>query len=108
MWLLTPLIQKYQNIPLNLTDDDLLIPCRTGNPPMTGTTTLHIHVTDQNDNVPRPTVDRVDLCLSDITANITAFDPDGSPFSGPFSYELLGDVAGKWRLDPSYGRKLCM
>lgn len=48
----------------------------------------------------------MNLCLSDTKTNITSFDPDGSLFSGPFSYELLGDVAGKWKLDPSYGRKL--
>lgn len=73
---------------------------------MTGTATLNIHVTDQNDNVPQPLVDSVDVCESDslTTTNITAFDPDQTPFGGPFSFELLGDVKGKWRLNPSYGR----
>nr|XP_046241227.1 cadherin-like protein 26 [Scatophagus argus] len=82
---------------LNAVDD--------GNPPLTGTATLNIHMIDQNDNVPQPTEHNVDMCLSDspTTTNITAFDLDGNPFGGPFSFELMGDVEGKWKLSPSYG-----
>uniref|UniRef100_A0A3Q1FVE7 Cadherin 27 n=1 Tax=Acanthochromis polyacanthus TaxID=80966 RepID=A0A3Q1FVE7_9TELE len=78
-----------------------------GEPPQTGTATLQIHVTDQNDNVPQPTVDYVDICMSDgpTTTNVTAFDPDGNPFGGPFTFELLGNVNGKWKLNPAYGQK---
>lgn len=78
----------------------------TGNPPMTGTATLNIHVTDQNDNVPQLTVDILEFCISDTptTKNITATDLDGSPFGPPFSFELIGDYEGKWTLNPSYGR----
>uniref|UniRef100_A0A3Q1D214 Cadherin domain-containing protein n=1 Tax=Amphiprion ocellaris TaxID=80972 RepID=A0A3Q1D214_AMPOC len=78
-----------------------------GEPPQTGTATLQIHVTDQNDNVPQPTVDYVDVCMSDgpTTTNITAFDPDGNPFGGPFTFELLGNVNRKWKLNPAYGQK---
>ena len=74
---------------------------------MTGTATLQVHVTDQNDNVPQLAADYVDICVSDgpTTANITAFDPDGNPFSGPFKFELLGNVERKWKLNPRYGRK---
>uniref|UniRef100_A0A3Q3XIV5 Cadherin domain-containing protein n=1 Tax=Mola mola TaxID=94237 RepID=A0A3Q3XIV5_MOLML len=74
------------------------------NPPKTGTATLNIHVTDQNDNVPRPTVDVMEFCISDrpTTKNITASDLDGTPFGAPFSFELLGDFEGKWTLNPSY------
>ncbi|XP_042358475.1 cadherin-like protein 26 [Plectropomus leopardus] len=76
-----------------------------GEPPLTGTATLNIHVTDQNDNVPQPTVNFVDVCVSDdpTTTSITAFDLDQNPFGGPFTFELLGDVKGKWKLSPSYG-----
>ncbi|XP_037630749.1 cadherin-like protein 26 [Sebastes umbrosus] len=76
-----------------------------GEPPLTGTATLNILVIDQNDNVPQPTADYVDVCVSDgpTTTNITAFDLDGNPFGGPFTFELLGDVDGKWKLNPSYG-----
>ncbi|XP_068449798.1 cadherin-like protein 26 [Clinocottus analis] len=76
-----------------------------GKPPLTGTATLNIHVTDKNDNTPQPTVDHIDVCLSDgpTTTNITAFDLDENPFGGPFTFELLGDVNRKWKLNPSYG-----
>ncbi|XP_030585259.1 cadherin-like protein 26 [Archocentrus centrarchus] len=76
-----------------------------GNPPMTGTATLHIHVTDQNDNVPKPRVDSLDVCVSDAptTTNIMASDPDDVPYGGPFTFELLGNVEGKWSLNPAYG-----
>ncbi|XP_076012973.1 cadherin-like protein 26 [Genypterus blacodes] len=76
-----------------------------GDPPLTGLVTLLIHVTNKNDNVPQLMTDRVDMCVSDdpTTANITAFDLDDSPFGGPFQFQLLGDVKGKWRLAPSYG-----
>lgn len=73
---------------------------------MTGTATLNIHVSDTNDNVPQPAVNYMDMCVSDspTTTNITAFDLDENPFGGPFTFELLGDVEGKWKLNPSYGR----
>ncbi|XP_072308400.1 cadherin-like protein 26 [Eucyclogobius newberryi] len=76
-----------------------------GEPPMTGSATVNIHVADQNDNVPELEVDIVDVCVSDdiTTTNITAFDLDANPFGGPFTFELLEDVEDKWRLDPSYG-----
>ncbi|XP_059185589.1 cadherin-like protein 26 [Centropristis striata] len=76
-----------------------------GEPPLTGTATLNLHVVDQNDNVPKPSVDYVDVCVSDspTTTNVTAFDLDENPFGGPFTFQLLGDVNGKWTLNPSYG-----
>ncbi|XP_029359003.1 cadherin-like protein 26 [Echeneis naucrates] len=76
-----------------------------GTPPQTGTATLQIHVTDQNDNVPQPTMYDLDMCVSDspTTSNITAFDLDENPFGGPFTFELLGDFNGKWKLNPYYG-----
>ncbi|XP_062312647.1 LOW QUALITY PROTEIN: cadherin-like protein 26 [Osmerus eperlanus] len=79
-----------------------------GEPPLTGTGTLRIHVRDQNDNVPQLTVSYVDMCVSDgpTTANITAFDLDLDPYGGPFLFQLLGDTDGKWSLDPSYGHSV--
>ncbi|XP_029990626.1 cadherin-like protein 26 [Sphaeramia orbicularis] len=76
-----------------------------GQPPRTGTATLNIHVTDKNDNVPQLEVDFVDICVSDVptTANISAFDLDDNPYGGPFTFQLLGDVEGKWKLNPSFG-----
>ncbi|XP_029946753.1 cadherin-like protein 26 [Salarias fasciatus] len=83
----------------------LMLAVDDGDPPMTGTATLQIRVTDKNDNVPKPAVSFIDVCLSDsaTTTNITAFDPDGTPFGGPFTFELLGNVKGKWKLNPTYG-----
>ncbi|KAM9408246.1 cadherin-like protein 26 [Pholidichthys leucotaenia] len=77
----------------------------SGNPSLTGTGTLHIHVADRNDNMPQLTENYVDVCVSDAptTTNITAFDLDEHPFGGPFRFELLGDVRGKWKLNPAYG-----
>ncbi|XP_053171459.1 cadherin-like protein 26 [Scomber japonicus] len=76
-----------------------------GEPPQTSTATLNIHVTDLNDNVPQMASDYVDVCVSDdpTTVNITAFDLDENPFGGPFTFRLLGDVKGKWTLNPKYG-----
>ncbi|XP_071401045.1 cadherin-2-like isoform X2 [Centroberyx affinis] len=77
----------------------------SGVPPMTGTGTLNIHLKDQNDNLPTLVVNTMDMCLSDAPslANITAFDHDGDPYSGPFRFKLLGDVKDKWRVDPDNG-----
>uniref|UniRef100_A0A3Q1K209 Cadherin domain-containing protein n=1 Tax=Anabas testudineus TaxID=64144 RepID=A0A3Q1K209_ANATE len=83
----------------------LLYAVDKGEPPLTGTSTLQIHVTDLNDNLPQMTTDYLDVCMSSSVTNITAFDLDENPFGGPFKFELLGDVKGKWKLNPSYGRE---
>ncbi|KAB5546045.1 hypothetical protein PHYPO_G00067580 [Pangasianodon hypophthalmus] len=74
-------------------------------PPLTGTGMVLIHLGDQNDNVPLLEVDKVNVCLSDkeTMTNITAVDLDLPPYSAPFHYELLGDVKGKWRIEPNHG-----
>ncbi|KAI1890861.1 hypothetical protein AGOR_G00157960 [Albula goreensis] len=76
-----------------------------GNPPMTSTATLTIHLSDKNDNLPQLHMNTISMCLSDESTmtNITAYDMDDAPFSGPFRFELLGDVKGKWSLDSNYG-----
>ncbi|KAA0706786.1 Cadherin-like protein 26 [Triplophysa tibetana] len=76
-----------------------------GEPPLTGTGTVRIHLQDVNDNVPLLTVNHVNMCLDKepTIVNITAVDLDLPPFSSPFYYELLGDVEGKWRIDPAQG-----
>uniref|UniRef100_A0A674A8Z2 Cadherin 26, tandem duplicate 2 n=1 Tax=Salmo trutta TaxID=8032 RepID=A0A674A8Z2_SALTR len=77
-----------------------------GQPPMTGTGTLNIHLKDQNDNLPELEMATMDMCLSDehTEVNITAYDLDGEPYSGPFYFQLQGDdVKGKWRIDPDNG-----
>ncbi|XP_020362836.1 cadherin-like protein 26 [Oncorhynchus kisutch] len=77
-----------------------------GQPPMTGTGTLNIHIKDQNDNLPELEMATMDMCLSDehTEVNITAYDLDEEPYSGPFYFQLQGDdVKGKWRIDPDNG-----
>ncbi|XP_049436346.1 cadherin-2-like [Epinephelus fuscoguttatus] len=79
-----------------------------GQPPMTGTATLSIHITDENDNPPFPPVITTDICQSDglSRANITAMDPDEDPHGGPFTFKLQGNVKGKWKLDPTQGHSI--
>ncbi|KAI5612089.1 cadherin-like protein 26 isoform X2, partial [Silurus asotus] len=85
------------NVTVYVVDDD--------QPPKTGTGTLVIYVSDQNDNVPLLKVNTVSMCLSEkeTMTQITAVDQDLPPYSAPFHYKLLGDVEGKWRIDPEYG-----
>ncbi|XP_030623659.1 cadherin-like protein 26 [Chanos chanos] len=82
-----------------------LLAVDNGEPPMTGTGTLIIHIKDQNDNVPVLSENKLNLCLSDepTRTKLSAVDPDLPPYSGPFLFELIGDVEGKWSLDPFNG-----
>ncbi|TRY57426.1 hypothetical protein DNTS_031421 [Danionella cerebrum] len=74
-------------------------------PPMTSTATIQIHVEDKNDNVPLLKETMISVCHShDLSStNITAYDIDGDPYSGPFSFEVMGDHKEEWRFDPSHG-----
>ncbi|XP_015220243.2 cadherin-like protein 26 isoform X1 [Lepisosteus oculatus] len=78
-----------------------------GNPPMTGTGTLKIHLSDVNDNTPTVANTTIDMCLEGGPSNttITAIDMDADPYSGPFRFQLINEkeMKGKWRLEPSYG-----
>ncbi|XP_029995890.1 cadherin-13-like isoform X2 [Sphaeramia orbicularis] len=76
-----------------------------GQPPLSATATLHLYVTDQNDNAPYLGNTTIYMCQSDgpSISNITAFDPDGHPYGGPFVFKLLGDVKGKWTVEPEKG-----
>lgn len=81
--------------------------CPTALPQLTGTGTVVIHLGDVNDNVPllKNGSEKVYVCLSEkeTVTNITAEDLDLPPYSEPFHYELLGDVKGKWRIEPNLG-----
>ncbi|XP_056280107.1 cadherin-2A-like, partial [Pseudoliparis swirei] len=76
-----------------------------GQPPMTGTATLEIHITDENDHVPSLSRSAVDVCQSDgvSLANITVEDFDEEPYGGPFVFRLPDQEKGKWKLDPAQG-----
>ncbi|KAJ8257182.1 hypothetical protein GJAV_G00182790 [Gymnothorax javanicus] len=82
-----------------------LMAVSNGETPMTATATLTIHVKDTNDNLPHLQLSMLDMCLSDVPtyASLTAIDLDEPPYSGPFRFEILGDVKNKWHLDPNYG-----
>ncbi|KPP79315.1 hypothetical protein Z043_101111, partial [Scleropages formosus] len=76
-----------------------------GTPPMTGTGTLIILLSDQNDNVPLLLNQMLNMCQLDgpSRTDITAHDADLDPYATPYLFELLGDVKDKWHLDPYYG-----
>ncbi|XP_074499918.1 cadherin-like protein 26 [Sebastes fasciatus] len=76
-----------------------------GQPPLTGTATLEIHINDMNDHAPFLPESIIDMCQSEgpSLANITAVDLDENPYAGPFTFNLLGDVEDKWKLAPKKG-----
>lgn len=76
-----------------------------GQPPMSSTATLQLYINDQNDNAPSLVNTAIHMCQSDgpSSSNIAAFDPDGHPYGGPFHFKLLGDVKGKWMVEPEEG-----
>ncbi|XP_065817798.1 cadherin-2 [Labrus bergylta] len=82
-----------------------IIAVDNGKPPMTGTATLTILIIDDNDNAPYLPESTIDICQSDkpSKAILKAIDLDEGVYSGPFSYTLLGDVKGKWSIDPPQG-----
>lgn len=70
-----------------------------GNPQMTGTATLDIHVTDENDNTPTLNISIIDMCQLDgpFRTNISAFDFDEEPYvdlSGSNSSEMMRACGG--------------
>ncbi|XP_054652797.1 cadherin-2A-like isoform X2 [Dunckerocampus dactyliophorus] len=76
-----------------------------GVPPMTGTATLSIIISDENDNAPFLAENHMDMCQSEgqSKVNVTALDPDEGPNSGPFRFKLNGDIMGRWDIDPKQG-----
>ncbi|KAG5838416.1 hypothetical protein ANANG_G00223480 [Anguilla anguilla] len=79
-----------------------------GKPPMTGTGTLLIHLSDSNDNAPFLVSKETYMCGNkDQSVEIQAHDNDEAPFGGPFTFLLRGDTSLKkqWKLDPYIGEK---
>lgn len=76
-----------------------------GNPLMTGTATLSILISDDNDNAPNLAVSTIDMCQSDgpSLANVTVIDLDEEPYGGPFRFKLREDFGGKWKVDSGEG-----
>ncbi|XP_056324351.1 cadherin-like protein 26 [Danio aesculapii] len=83
----------------------VLVTEKDDHPPMTSTATIQVYVEDKNDNVPLLKENRVSVCQSDqlSSAEVSAQDLDGDPYSGPFSFEIIGDHKEGWSFDPSYG-----
>ncbi|XP_042589558.1 cadherin-like protein 26 isoform X2 [Cyprinus carpio] len=83
----------------------VLVTEKDDHPPMTSTATIQIHIEDKNDNVPILKENIVSICQFDEVSGteITAYDLDGDPYSGPFSFEIMGDHKEEWSFDPSHG-----
>ncbi|KTG37522.1 hypothetical protein cypCar_00018483 [Cyprinus carpio] len=60
-----------------------------------------VGVMERKETGPMLDANKLAMCLSEETADITAFSPD--LYSPPLHFELIGDVQGKWRLQSNYG-----
>uniref|UniRef100_A0A8C2DLH3 Protocadherin-16-like n=1 Tax=Cyprinus carpio TaxID=7962 RepID=A0A8C2DLH3_CYPCA len=60
-----------------------------------------VGVMERKETGPMLDANKLAMCLSEETADITAFSPD--LYSPPLHFELTGDVQGKWRLQSNYG-----
>ncbi|XP_058859542.1 cadherin-like protein 26 isoform X1 [Acipenser ruthenus] len=103
----TQLMDRESPFVINNTYTVILHAVDNGKPPMTGSGTLVIHLTDVNDCIPYLLTPHIDMCANE-TASMTklaAQDDDEDPYSGPFSFNLLEkeSLKGKWRLDPTHG-----
>ncbi|XP_048406272.1 cadherin-like protein 26 isoform X3 [Stegostoma tigrinum] len=83
-----------------------------GVPPLTGTATLHLHMSDVNDNAPYLVNKNQHICTNGKARSITIMvaDDDENPFSGPFTFEILDTkVFGKemWKLSTAYDGVTC-
>ncbi|KAJ8409010.1 hypothetical protein AAFF_G00240310 [Aldrovandia affinis] len=77
-----------------------------GDPPGTGTGTLLVHLTDQNDNLPYLLTKNPYICGNrDKGVDIEAEDKDVAPFGAPFTFSLQGEDKARWKLDPDTGEK---
>ncbi|MGH0141308.1 UNVERIFIED_CONTAM: hypothetical protein FKN15_073695 [Acipenser sinensis] len=104
----TQLMDRESPFVINNTYTVILHAVDNGKPPMTGSGTLVIHLTDVNDCIPYLLTPHIDMCANE-TASMTklaAQDDDEDPYSGPFSFNLLEkeSLKGKWRLDPTHGK----
>ncbi|KAJ8370676.1 hypothetical protein SKAU_G00107040 [Synaphobranchus kaupii] len=78
-----------------------------GEPPMTGTSTLLIYLTDTNDNTPFLVSNETYICGNkDKSVDIQAQDNDKDPYAGPFTFSLRDkSQEEQWMLNPDTGEK---
>ncbi|XP_041112661.1 cadherin-like protein 26 isoform X2 [Polyodon spathula] len=83
-----------------------LLAIDNGVPPLTGTATLVIYITDVNDNTPYLLTTDIEMCVGETSsANLIAEDKDEELYSGPFFFQLLEkeSLKGKWKLESTLG-----
>ncbi|XP_041654680.1 cadherin-like protein 26 [Cheilinus undulatus] len=80
-----------------------------GEPSATGTTTVQIHLTDINDNVPQLVSKNVTMCGNKVNkVMVQANDSDVDPYGGPFTFSLMDEdktLAQRWKVDPATGEE---
>ncbi|KAI7794586.1 putative cadherin-like protein 26, partial [Triplophysa rosa] len=77
-----------------------------GEPQGTGTCTVVIYLGDVNDNAPYLLNKTAVLCGNKVDrVNVKTVDIDKPPFSGPFSFSLMGEkeLEDLWKFDPTTG-----
>lgn len=79
----------------------------TGVPQGTGTCNVVIYLGDLNDNAPYLLNKTAVLCGNKVDrVRVKTADIDKPPFTGPFSFSLMGDkeLEDLWKFDPTTGQ----
>uniref|UniRef100_A0A8D0C1L3 Cadherin-like protein 26 n=1 Tax=Salvator merianae TaxID=96440 RepID=A0A8D0C1L3_SALMN len=76
-----------------------------GVPPLTGTGTIQLYLSDINDNAPLLVTPLLKVCNGKEREPflIRAEDKDSDPYAGPFTFQLMGNAADSWKLGENFG-----
>lgn len=75
-------------------------------PTKTATGTVAIDVEDFNDHCPQLTIKEQQLCTTNQSFIVNAYDEDAHPNGAPFHFSIIeGRTEGKWRAEPINGEK---